>query len=693
MAEKKLKIKITTEGAQKSAQQANGLTASYKKVAGSIAAMGAAYVVVTKAARFFSDSIKLAASQEDIFKKLQTSIELTGKSYDAVSVKINRTFKSMQALTEYGDTESAAALTQLVLLSGDFEQSLSALPITLDLAATGLFDLQAASRLMGMALSGNVEMLGRYIPELKSTVSPQLKLMSAAEKSAFAMDLLQTKFGGTAQANLDSYNKKLNQMGDYWGDIREALVTNLLPALEEATGLFLKLSDAAGLTTFGADKALAEFTESLDTESLKDLTELLEMEKFGMENVADSLDKMLIASSAFVTKQDKMRESGKAYTVDLQSQAKILSDAGVTSLVELTSNIIKKTELQEQYKDRVIAIEDEIASRKIPIIDTKEIEETIVQLGTALASLGEIKFPELPDYKSTEQSLTGMMSIFNEHISQLEALRQAGVDTTSLLTEEWSTYADNVAQYYGEDSANYQAVLNMKKDADSEYLEWKMEKWEEEHEFEMGMMDIMAAGYDTMINSLTDTEMTGKERREAIWESMKDSVIGVLGDILKESIKNAIITAAISNAARAAEIAAAATTGAAVAAAWAPAAALSSLASFGANAIPAEAGMLSVAGTAQLIAAMGFQFGTSDEGYTVPSGYPNDSYLFAAKSGENVTVTPAGKPTGNSDGELIAAIGRLEIALASQPKYNIRSIDKIEISEMVEDGNFARSRI
>ena len=82
MAEKKLNIKVTTSGTQQAAQQAKGLTSSYKKVAGSIAGMVIAYQAVTKAAKFFSESIKLASEQEAIFKKLETATNLTGKSYD-----------------------------------------------------------------------------------------------------------------------------------------------------------------------------------------------------------------------------------------------------------------------------------------------------------------------------------------------------------------------------------------------------------------------------------------------------------------------------------------------------------------------------------------------------------------------------------------------------------------------------------
>jgi hypothetical protein len=65
---------------------------------------------------------------------------------------------------------------------------------------------------------------------------------------------------------------------------------------------------------------------------------------------------------------------------------------------------------------------------------------------------------------------------------------------------------------------------------------------------------------------MVDTDMTGKERREAVWEAIKVGFISMLANMTAEVIKNAIINAAIKRTEDAAEVAAAATKGTTIAA-------------------------------------------------------------------------------------------------------------------------------
>lgn len=46
----------------------------------------------------------------------------------------------------------------------------------------------------------------------------------------------------------------------------------------------------------------------------------------------------------------------------------------------------------------------------------------------------------------------------------------------------------------------------------------------------------LEAGYDTFFGTILNKEMSAKEKREAIWESMKAAFIGTVGDMLKEYI-------------------------------------------------------------------------------------------------------------------------------------------------------------
>jgi len=71
--------------------------------------------------------------------------------------------------------------------------------------------------------------------------------MTTAEKTAFAMELLNEKFGGAAQENLETTSGQYKQMKNYLGDIGEAIGDKTLPALNSLLGstteFFNKLSE------------------------------------------------------------------------------------------------------------------------------------------------------------------------------------------------------------------------------------------------------------------------------------------------------------------------------------------------------------------------------------------------------------------------------------------------------------------
>ena len=219
----------------------NNLTGNLKQMAVQTIKTVVAFQTLKKGIEFFTKSVKMAMEQQDIYIDLATSVELTGKSFEDAENSLKGLFSELQATTEYGDTDSAKMLNNLIDLTGDYETSVKHLPLVLDMASTSLFSAESASRYLGMALAGNIEMLGRYIPELKASNNEQLKTMTTAEKTAYAMELLQSKFGGTASKQMDSTTKQLTQMLNYWGDIRESIGDFYIPILNKAIKLTDKL--------------------------------------------------------------------------------------------------------------------------------------------------------------------------------------------------------------------------------------------------------------------------------------------------------------------------------------------------------------------------------------------------------------------------------------------------------------------
>ncbi len=235
---------------------------------------------VTVAFKAFANQMKAASQaameQEAIFKKLETAVNLSGVSYNKNEKALKDLFAQQQKYTKYGDTDSAEMLSRLIQLSGDYEGSVKALETAQDLASTGMFDMNTAARYVGMALAGNVEMLGRYIPELRAGSAGMENLTTKAEKTEYAMKLLNEKFGGTARAELDTYAGQIAQLKNYVGDYQEMIGDKLNPVLkkgaERLTEFFRRATETSLETTIRQLKELGASAEELQRlQSLSDM--------------------------------------------------------------------------------------------------------------------------------------------------------------------------------------------------------------------------------------------------------------------------------------------------------------------------------------------------------------------------------------------------------------------------------------
>ena len=222
---KKVNIALGVTG-DKKAKSALGSTEQ------SITAMVTAGLSIYGVKKAFDATVKAAIEQEKIFKSLETQVINSGKSWGSAKAELDGMFASLQATTAYGDTESAKMLDKLIAFSGNYEKSTKNLNLALDMASTSMFDEASASRYLGMALAGNIEMLGRYVPELKSTNNELLKTMSASEKAEYAVKVLNEKFGGAAQKQLETTAGKWKKLKNYIGDVGEIAGDKTTPAID-----------------------------------------------------------------------------------------------------------------------------------------------------------------------------------------------------------------------------------------------------------------------------------------------------------------------------------------------------------------------------------------------------------------------------------------------------------------------------
>jgi hypothetical protein len=194
----------------------NGLGATFernrKKIGLAMTGAGAAIV------GFAGLSLKSSQDQAIGVNELTVALERVGVSYASEKSAIEASISALQAKTNFGDEAQRKSLTSLSTLTGDYEISLAALPAVLDVAASMNMDLNAASLLVGKALSGQASALTRYGIQLEEGAT-QTEIIAA----------LTAQFGGSAEAAADP----MVQLGNQIGDVQQILGDALLPILND----------------------------------------------------------------------------------------------------------------------------------------------------------------------------------------------------------------------------------------------------------------------------------------------------------------------------------------------------------------------------------------------------------------------------------------------------------------------------
>lgn len=268
-------------------------------------------------------------------------------------------------------------------------------------------------------------------------------------------------------------------------------------------------------------------------------------------------------------------------------------------------NALQKVGVAYQAENAVMQVRNQALQAGLPF--TEQMADRIREVTDAL-DMQQRKHDVLNDiYDSTigkQRTLTAQQLAYNQALnSGALSTEQYSIKMSQLKTQQaalnlqmGSTSAiDVVTAGLSNVVANYQGVAS-------------------------GLSDIWGSFFDTFSSGFADSIgkaiVYGDSLRESLSEVAKQALSEIISGLVKLGIQY-LVNMAIANSSLAATTAANAAAGAATAAAWSPAAAMVSLASFGANAIPANLGIAStVALTQGLSMISGFKTG----GYTGDGG-------------------------------------------------------------------------
>jgi hypothetical protein len=706
------RMRVKTEGVERAVGQLRNKLLLFTFAAAAVTA------VVTK---LTSASIE----QEKIFNTLENSINITGASYDNLKTSIDGYFASLQQSTIYGDTDTAGVLQQLTMLTGDYEESIKALPYVLDLAASGITDLGGATRFIGMGMSGNIEMLGRYMSEFRSATNETLKNMGATEKAAYMFDILKEKVGGLAEKELNTTAGRWLQFKNYWGDLNEAIGDKLSPILKQAaingTAFIQSLTETSLETTIReleelgvSAKEILELKKFSWNVQLEDINAELKKAGVNYEDIKDvtaeiktlnnkdiaytkakariqteeitkisQIEDIYASIGASVEDYGRLHRNYNSYLSNSETELEainMLEGLVLSTLMDETTEIKNQKKELADYSD--LLIEREKLKKQIKLNGKKKIEfETSIKMlpfdtegaKAAAAAEADAEKRKLEYIKNRRQAETDYSSFYIENTMTAE----------ELFYESQDRKLDKLDEFYELGITSEEEYAELKKAISDKTNEYETDLTKSAVKLKMqGIADAAGMAFNSMGSALSAYGDMWKAQQQNEIDTLKHTskyqkataeerinMEQKVTDKYKDSKKRQWILEKAFNIAKIGIDTASAVV----------------------EALPKIplAVLIASLGAAQLamvLATPAPKFHSGGD-FIVPPGYPNDSFPIMVESGERVQVTPSSE-TGNSNNSETNDLLR---ALLAKPVANTVVFDDVSMSQYVDRGRKNRN--
>ncbi|SBG93041.1 tail protein (tape measure) [Klebsiella pneumoniae] len=231
----------------------------------------------------------------------------------------------------------------------------------------------------------------------------------------------------------------------------------------------------------------------------------------------------------------------------------------------------------------------------------------------------------------------------------------AEVDPVQQLANQHAQELALIQQFEQQGVLAHENALALKNAADRQYEQQRIAaQWEILSQQSLGYnmltsaVDAFSGNASNAITGLLTGTMSAQEAMQSLGNTILNSVINSIVQVGVEALKNYILGQTLGAASVATSVGLAATT----ASAWAPAAAMASLASFGANAGPAAAGISSTVGLANGLALAGARYngGPVSAGGLYQVGEKGKPEIYQASTGKQYMIPgDNGKVISNKD--------------------------------------------
>lgn len=194
------------------------------------AAVAGAGAIIASTTQAFMEA---EAAEMKLGIAMQNAGTYTGENLEALKAYA----KHLQDVTAYEDDQTIAAMANMQTYGMQTDELKLATQAALDLASAKGIDLMTASELVGKAFVGETQTLARYGLVLDDN-------LGRGEKFEAVLGMINDRFGGSAQAELMTYQGQLRKLGNLWGDIKEGFGYAFIKTMEMILMLLSRVAQA-----------------------------------------------------------------------------------------------------------------------------------------------------------------------------------------------------------------------------------------------------------------------------------------------------------------------------------------------------------------------------------------------------------------------------------------------------------------
>lgn len=329
-------VKGLDAATQKTTKSFSNMATGLAKGAAAFAAVGIAGKAVLD---FSKESIKLFGIQEKAEAQLAATIKSTGSAAGVTAKEMREYASALQSTTTFGDEAIIGAESLLLTFTNIGGPVLKdATATVLDMSQALGQDLKSSSIQIGKALNDPIKgltALSRVGVSFTEQQKEQIKTMQEMGDVAGAQQLilaeLNKEFGGSAAAAVDTYDGKIQQLSNTYGDLQEEIGE----AITRQGGFVTQLNTGLGAVT--ANVAMWNTLQNAMDDGFFSQKRLNEAQAEGNEALAELADE-------YLEYQDILEQS----TAQAEQHDKVLIGLEST-VIELVGGFGDVTEAEHEF--------------------------------------------------------------------------------------------------------------------------------------------------------------------------------------------------------------------------------------------------------------------------------------------------------------------------------------------------------